>query len=376
MKISFFIICTFFSLICLNQAQAKIKYVDVDATGFGSSEASAVKNALIQGLSQIEGQYISAADKSEIKQKLDVIDGNETEVISEKFSEQVDSFTKGLIKKYKIIEIKPKGSQFLARVSMTIASYDEGADAKKIKIAVLPFKANRDIDNQIAEIQVDKWRRELTEGLVQTRKFQIIDKDYKDLIDAELNSYNSNEYRIDELARFGKKIGADYVVSGTLVSGMVSKLNPEKQKYKLSLRIIDLATSQIKFAKQVTSAKKTIQQIIDAIYPIAIVNITDRDVTIGMGGDILKVGEIFELVKLGQVLKDPYTGEKLGYQETTLGDVEIEKVYAKTSKGKIVHEKVNLEEIQFKPGKFILRAIQVKPEDKTLTEDVLQSEDW
>jgi len=216
-------------------SHSKLKYIDVEVTGFGSTEASAVKNALIEGLSQIEGQYMSATDKSEFKQKLDVIDGNETEVISEKFSEQVNSYTKGLIKKYKVVELKPKGSQFIAKVLMTIATYDDGIDAKKIKIAVLPFMANNDIDVQVATAEVDKWRRALVEGLVQTRKFQVIDKDYKDLINDELKSYNSKEYRIDELARFGKKIGADYVVSGTLVLGMKSKLNPDKQKYKLSL---------------------------------------------------------------------------------------------------------------------------------------------
>ena len=376
MKHIFFIIFYIFISTYTIMSHSKLKYIDVEVTGFGSSEASAVKNALIEGLSQIEGQYMSATDKSEFKQKLDVIDGNETEVISEKFSEQVNSYTKGLIKKYKVVELKPKGSQFTAKVLMTIATYDDGIDAKKIKIAVLPFMANNDIDVQVATAEVDKWRRALVEGLVQTRKFQVIDKDYKDLINDELKSYNSKEYRIDELARFGKKIGADYVVSGTLVLGMKSKLNPDKQKYKLSLRIIDLATSQIKFAKQVSSPKKTIHQIIDAIYPIPVVNISDESVTIGIGGDILKVGDIYELVRLGQKLTDPYTGEKLGYQETTISDVEIEKVYAKTSKGKIIHEKVNLDEIQYKPGKFILRAIQINQGNKPPGEDILQSEDW
>lgn len=357
-------------------SQTKIKYVDVIVNGTGVSESAAINNALINGLSQISGQYMSASDKSELTQKLEMIEGNEKEEIKENFSEEINSFTKGVVKKFKVLKVDKENMLFKARVQMTIPTYEEGFDSKKLKIAVLPFKALNEIDASTAEKEVGRWRRELEEGLVQTRKFQVIDKDYGDLLSSELNSYNSADYKIEELMRFGRKIGADYVLTGTLITGMKSKLNPDKQKYKLSLRIIDLATSQIKFAKKVSDVQKTIRQIIDAIYPIPVIDISGRSVTIGIGGDMLGVGDIFELVELGKVLKDPYTGEKLGYQETTLSDVEIEKIYSKTTKAQIINEKVDLNEIKFKSGKFILRPVQTKEDKKGLTEEMINSEDW
>lgn len=357
-------------------AQTKINYVDVVVNGTGASESAAINNALVNGLSQISGQYMSASDKSELTQKLEIIEGNEKEEIKENFSEEINSFTKGVIKQFKVLKVNKENMLFKARVQMTIPTYNEGFDAKKIKIAVLPFKALNEIDTSTAEKEVGRWRRELEEGLVQTRKFQVIDKDYGDLLTKELNSYNSADYKIEELMRFGRKIGADYVLTGTLITGMKSKLNPDKQKYKLSLRIIDLATSQIKFAKKVSDVQKTIRQIIDAIYPIPVIDINGRSVTIGIGGDMLVVGDIFELVELGKVLKDPYTGEKLGYQETTVSDVEIEKIYSKTTKAQIINEKVDLDEIEFKSGKFILRSVQTKENKKGLTEEITNSEDW
>lgn len=357
-------------------SQTKIKYVDVIVNGTGVSESAAINNALINGLSQISGQYMSASDKSEFTQKLEMIEGNEKEEIKENFSEEINSFTKGVVKKFKVLKVDKENMLFKARVQMTIPTYEEGFDSKKLKIAVLPFKALNEIDASTAEKEVGRWRRELEEGLVQTRKFQVIDKDYGDLLSSELNSYNSADYKIEELMRFGRKIGADYVLTGTLITGMKSKLNPDKQKYKLSLRIIDLATSQIKFAKKVSDVQKTIRQIIDAIYPIPVIDISGRSVTIGIGGDMLGVGDIFELVELGKVLKDPYTGEKLGYQETTLSDVEIEKIYSKTTKAQIINEKVDLNEIKFKSGKFILRPVQTKEDKKGLTEEMINSEDW
>jgi hypothetical protein len=371
---SLFLICSLFLSGAF--AQTKINYVDVVVNGTGASESAAINNALVNGLSQISGQYMSASDKSELTQKLEIIEGNEKEEIKENFSEEINSFTKGVIKKFKVLKVNKENMLFKARVQMTIPTYNEGFDAKKIKIAVLPFKALNEIDTSTAEKEVGRWRRELEEGLVQTRKFQVIDKDYGDLLTKELNSYNSADYKIEELMRFGRKIGADYVLTGTLITGMKSKLNPDKQKYKVSLRIIDLATSQIKFAKKVSDVQKTIRQIIDAIYPIPVIDINGRSVTIGIGGDMLVVGDIFELVELGKVLKDPYTGEKLGYQETTVSDVEIEKIYSKTTKAQIINEKVDLDEIEFKSGKFILRSVQTKEDKKGLTEEITNSEDW
>lgn len=371
---SLFLICSLFLSGVF--AQTKINYVDVVVNGTGASESAAINNALVNGLSQISGQYMSASDKSELTQKLEIIEGNEKEEIKENFSEEINSFTKGVIKQFKVLKVNKENMLFKARVQMTIPTYNEGFDAKKIKIAVLPFKALNEIDTSTAEKEVGRWRRELEEGLVQTRKFQVIDKDYGDLLTKELNSYNSADYKIEELMRFGRKIGADYVLTGTLITGMKSKLNPDKQKYKLSLRIIDLATSQIKFAKKVSDVQKTIRQIIDAIYPIPVIDINGRSVTIGIGGDMLVVGDIFELVELGKVLKDPYTGEKLGYQETTVSDVEIEKIYSKTTKAQIINEKVDLDEIEFKSGKFILRSVQTKENKKGLTEEITNSEDW
>lgn len=371
---SLFLICSLFLSGAF--AQTKINYVDVVVNGTGASESAAINNALVNGLSQISGQYMSASDKSELTQKLEIIEGNEKEEIKENFSEEINSFTKGVIKQFKVLKVNKENMLFKARVQMTIPTYNEGFDAKKIKIAVLPFKALNEIDTSTAEKEVGRWRRELEEGLVQTRKFQVIDKDYGDLLTKELNSYNSADYKIEELMRFGRKIGADYVLTGTLITGMKSKLNPDKQKYKLSLRIIDLATSQIKFAKKVSDVQKTIRQIIDAIYPIPVIDINGRSVTIGIGGDMLVVGDIFELVELGKVLKDPYTGEKLGYQETTVSDVEIEKIYSKTTKAQIINEKVDLDEIEFKSGKFILRSVQTKENKKGLTEEITNSEDW
>jgi len=371
---SLFLVCSLFLSGAF--AQTKINYVDVVVNGTGASERDAINNALVNGLSQISGQYMSASDKSELTQKLEIIEGNEKEEIKENFSEEINSFTKGVIKKFKVLKVNKENMLFKARVQMTIPTYNEGFDAKKIKIAVLPFKALNEIDASTAEKEVGRWRRELEEGLVQTRKFQVIDKDYGDLLSKELNSYNSADYKIEELMRFGRKIGADYVLTGTLITGMKSKLNPDKQKYKVSLRIIDLATSQIKFAKKVSDVQKTIRQIIDAIYPIPVIDINGRSVTIGIGGDMLVVGDIFELVELGKVLKDPYTGEKLGYQETTVSDVEIEKIYSKTTKAQIINEKVDLDEIEFKSGKFILRSVQTKEDKKGLTEEITNSEDW
>jgi len=363
--------------------KAKIVEIDVEVVGIGDNKTNAIKDALINAISQVNGQYLASENKIELTSKIESIDGGaeETGKVTELSNTKIDEITNGVVKRFKVISNKQdKNGLFEAKVLATIASYENTNNANRLKVAVLPFyyenKNESDSYNQQAIDKANQWKREIETGFVQFRKFQVIDKEYDVQLNAELQSYQSKEYQIDELSRLGQKIGADYIITGLVIPGKQSQLNPGKVKFKLALKIIDLATRQIKYSKEISNIQKGLKQIIDAIYPIPVLNIEQDQITIGIGGDFIKLGDHFELIKLGEQLNDPYTGEKLGYQETTISDVEIEKVYAKTSKGKIIHEKVNLDEIQYKPGKFILRAIQINQGNKPPGEDILQSEDW
>ena len=97
----------------------------------------------------------------------------------------------------------------------------------------------------------------------------------------------------------------------------------------------------------------------NAIFPARVVAVADGIITINQGGKTLKIGETYNLVKLGKPVNDPYTKESLGRVESKVGRVEISDVQAKTSSAKIIE--INLSDTSpLAAGTFIIR-----PEFKT-----------
>ena len=88
---------------------------------------------------------------------------------------------------------------------------------------------------------------------------------------------------------------------------------------------------------------------------MAIVSVSDVGVVIGAGGDQIKIGDKFRVISLGQELKDPYTNESLGRQETAIGEIEITTVESKMSQAKIISGN-NLITQKFSSG-LIVRSI-------------------
>ena len=119
-------------------------------------------------------------------------------------------------------------------------------------------------------------------------------------------------------------------------------------------RLIDIATGQVKFAAtqrgEVSStsvgaaaraaAALAAEKILNAIYPITVIAIDDTAITLNQGGDVLKAGDLYQLMLLGDVLRDPYTKERLGRSEKKIGMVKITAVQAKMATANI--EEINI----------------------------------
>jgi hypothetical protein len=147
------------------------------------------------------------------------------------------------------------------------------------------------------------------------------------------------------------------------------------QGSRVSYRIIDVATGQIKFSdlySRVNSgqgqsvnfaaiAKRAAheigQKIQNAIFPILIESVSNGVVYLGQGGSTVKIGQRFKLVKLGRKLKDSYTKESLGRTEVEIGLVEIIDVQAKQSRAKIIKSKINIEK-KFQKRGFLIRPLR------------------
>jgi len=116
-------------------------------------------------------------------------------------------------------------------------------------------------------------------------------------------------------------------------------------RLSISYRVIDIATTQIKFSDEVSfngGGKRLVdvandlggiasKRILNAIFPIRVINVNGNHLTLAQGGGMFNAGSLMQLVTLGKPLVDPYTKESLGREERVIGEIKITNVESKTS---------------------------------------------
>jgi hypothetical protein len=69
------------------------------------------------------------------------------------------------------------------------------------------------------------------------------------------------------------------------------------------------------------------------------------NVVLSQGGQAVKAGSSYSMVSLGKELKDPQTGESLGYTETPCCEVVVDRVSDKLAYGHLENVKIDLASI-------------------------------
>jgi len=199
--------------------------------------------------------------------------------------------------------------------------------------------------------------------LTQTRKFAMIDRRNTAKSNQELKGANARNAPIEETVKFGVRVGADYIVLVALNEFLPQQKQQERATGRvvtrfsapvaIDVRLIDIATGQIKFAQTYNNpgrlpSSAALQQyaadigvdlgqvISSAIYPIAVVGGGDKEVTFNQGGDTVQTGRSYRLVSLGKNLTDPYTKESLGQEESEIAIVEVTAVTDRTATARLV----------------------------------------
>jgi curli biogenesis system outer membrane secretion channel CsgG len=371
-------------ILCLTfSVQASIKYVTVDTNGTGASEQAAINDALVNAISEVNGVEVAAKIHLQTSEKSDQ---NSIET-NESFQQAINKESKGLIKEYTVLnrqESDLSNGLWSAKVRVTIAKFVASKQVNRLRIAILPFKPNESIPQwkKPAEFQ-NKITQDLVSYMTQTRKFAILDRENVDIQQKELSMLRNGQAPVEELAKLGQRLSTDYIIVGSIddihylknekqlkVSGKT--ITTVKQGARVSFRVIDVATGQVKFSDSLDKILHTSRSgvsvsvvskkaatdvgntILNAIYPIRVEAVQDTKVYLGQGGTTLRQGDEYTLVMLGNVLKDSYTGESLGREEKQIGTVRITVVQAKQSQGKITQSHIDVARL-FKPGDFIIR---------------------
>lgn len=253
-----------------------------------------------------------------------------------------------------------------------------GAFADKPTLAVLDFTTgNKPLVKEIhkvkevtaitwADKETNLFTAELITALVNTNKFNVVERNRMDTIVKELEFGDSGEVLPEKAIKIGQLLRAEYLVMGKVevieasqkkarVLYSKSKKTTFQGHMAVNMEIVDTRNGKITAAKKVNLQdvhnesvhghttlvtfidmlkEKTVQQlvggIIDGIFPTRVIKVEDNKVFLTSGlEDMIKVDTIMNVYTVGDELVDPDTQESLGMEEIQAGRIKITEIRPK-----------------------------------------------
>lgn len=413
--------------------------VEVEATGPTASIAAL--RALDQAIAQVNGRRVSStAESLSAGISLDVSSLESLEVDSDAYAERVVSSSDGAIRSFSILsseEVERVDAEYSfngeassggwfgdslkvseserhlsrywkVRVKAEVAKFVGPKDDGRPSIVVAAPRTGSD-RYVVGDQQVDasgvaaEIRARLSDALTQTERFQVLDREFNDEMQAEVDFINSGNARNEEVARLGQRLATDLILVPTIErfayprsSRKLRMSGRELTSYsgggRISLRLINATTGEVvlseSFAYELPAtapstlarsvdgvalagqmmdalSSSMIKSIVNEIFPVSVVALTGNQVVLSQGGQSVSVGERYEAVLLGQELTDPQTGRSLGRMEVPCCVIRVDRVADQTSYGSIEGD-VPAQLSEFKPGMVELRGLaKAKPESGT-----------
>ena len=343
------LLISWFSLIIVlfssGVAAAKLEYESVTVKMSGETRDGAISRAIIEGVGRVNGKTVSAYQ--EVSSKLKSRAGRTG--TSENFLANVAQATYGVVNSYDVISvIKGKDGRWLAEIKMQVAKLSK--DDKELRLSLF------NVTSGIWAKEADTLIAGLSSALVSSRKFDVIEAERMVQADALRDKMVSNPL-VNEADRvqgfYG--LGADMYVAIDLQDLEYSLKEISLPNFKpmrlpvgfvtVSIRVIDLFSSKIKFSDLVTVnlnassfsgysqkqldsqlqkilakvvGKKISVKILDAIYPMLIVDVSDEGIaSINYGSDFLSPGDRYEIYERGRGCQRPLhqRGNRLGREK-------------------------------------------------------------
>ena len=386
-----------------NQSFAEMTYVEIQAKGKAANYEDALKKALKEAISKVNGVTLKTESVLETIDKSLTTNEGSSASMGRDLKEKISEKSGGSIKSFDILkEYEDANGLQVVEIRATVAKYKLSKTANRKRMAIVPFRVNlneisifgkRGFDD--ADSLIKFINQEFTNYFVQTRKFTILDREFDKEIAAELMNLDNSE-KIEDQVKIGQKLFADYIIVGRLDFLVLEKiekkfltsdkiLKKEIGTLNFSYRVIDVPTGQIKYSSKVAlevDIKKQTQpipylfnltaqeaglEIMYAIYPILVEKIEDDLLYLGQGGNQIKVDDNFTIYeRTDSKIKDTYTGETLGNVEKVVGKATIIDSNAKFSVAQITEQKYDLSE-DFKPRKYMVKPIKEIKKKKSST---------
>ncbi|MDI9408518.1 MAG: LPP20 family lipoprotein [Candidatus Pacebacteria bacterium] len=341
---------------------------EVIAVGEGKTREEAKENAFREAISQINGirQDSTAAQNS--NSSTIATDKETVNSLVEDNQKNIRTKSGGVIGSWREISSTTNNGIVTIKIAATVqvaAKDGNSNNDTRRKIAVAIFEVN-DNNNDPMALSLHK---KLVASLTQSRRFVILDPLADAAIKKEMTRLDESEMDFKQKSMVGQALGAEYLITGSIQNYNSSyvdrtiKLTGEKLQRveagaEFNFSIFDIASRQVKWAGTISvkgkangaqnqatetaaganlfdeASRQIADDLVQNIYPLRLLDATNpQNLTIGQGGNTVIVGERYGVYQLGEEIKDPYTKESLGRQETEIGTLVITRVTAKLSYG-------------------------------------------
>jgi curli biogenesis system outer membrane secretion channel CsgG len=268
----------------------------------------------------------------------------------------------------------------------------------KIRIVISPIRAKQktfDIGGHAvpARDALDAIQRQLVDALTETGRFTVLDRQYGDEIQGELDVIMATDTPEADLARLGQEVlSADIIWVGEINNLGYARHSRRLQTssrelvsysggWSMSQRIINVMTKQIQQSTTLQGSfpsiapttmssgfdynqtlagmqkdltQKAVESILLRTFPISIIKRMGNQVVLSQGGTAVREKSRYRVYALGEELKDPQTGQLLGRMEVQCCDVVIDRVMPNMSYGTLENVQIPLDDNML-PGTLQLR---------------------
>lgn len=359
--------------VCAENQTNAIKIVH--GRGHNAEYRLAVYEALVQAMSQVEGVSLQDSRDTSFDTYRSQLGSGEASInvseVKESLRQMVSAKTHGRVQSYEITqeEFRKDEGQWYVEVDARVpGQYVIGRDPNNLRrMVVMPFRAEGNdatvLDKTVsASSCAETIATKLNENLTHTRKFSMLDRAFNGETMEELSRLDLQNATAEDFGRFRQLLVTDYMIIGTV--RVFDQPPVIENKYtgtahmadgpfvEISYRVILVPTSQLKWADTVrvqysqatgssisemianaviVGSDKICDEVINNIYPIRVTDKTTFELVLNQGGKNVRLGDVFDVFAVGNIVRDVTTGESLGAGEELIARIRVTRVTPKTS---------------------------------------------
>ncbi len=326
------------TLVALPALAQGVRTVPVTASGIGVSQAEAAQNAVINAVAMVSGERIAANQTvtQTTRQRTDSA-GGASEQTATDIHERINRLTRGVVKSWSIVSTQPTPDGTVqVTVSAQVAVYQASNSIKRFRVAVVPGRMSGGGLPQPGSA-VDALITGLQDTLVASRKFAVLDRRESAAAEGEYRLIESRRVPVEELVRLQSRAVADALVLVNVQAEPAAGDPQRPVRLVAEISVLDYASGQLKgqFTQSrrisVDTARNAATQmgrglgndLLEYAFPPMVVGIDGDMLTIDAGDSRFSPGEVVRLLRFGQAVKDPATGESRGFTELPVGEARI-----------------------------------------------------